>query len=107
MIPILAIDALPDPNSFASIGWIVVTIGAVLAIVYYAVAIWTMTRPQPPLHDQFEQIRTEARDGRAKLHKHLESAQAHIEKTIATMQTDIRDHDRKIVALETKVWGGN
>ena len=119
--PLLAAD-LPDPNSYAAIGWvIVILLGLAVAVASVAGAISTIrynNRPQPSINDQLanvqaglnnqlELMRREAKEGRAKIHNHVDQVKHEIRETIAAIETDVRDHDRKIVALETKIWGSN
>jgi len=113
---------LPDPNHYASIGWvIVILLGLAVAVASVASAVSTIrynNRPQPSFNDQLSNVqaglnnqldlmRREAKEGRAKIHNHVDQVKHEIRDSLAAIETDLRDHDRKIVALETKIWGNN
>ena len=116
----IAQSNLPDPNSSTSIGWVVVILlGLATAGATIASAVSTIrynNRPVPSIDSQFdtmrqeaasqfEIMRREAKEGRAKIHNHIDAIKNELQASIKTVEADVRDHDRKIVALETKVWG--
>lgn len=55
LAPILAQQTPTDPQSYQAVGWIIVSIGAILGIAHYGVQIWRALFPakHPPDHEVY------------------------------------------------------
>lgn len=54
LYPVLAeVPSLPAPDSFQSIGWLLVCLGALVAIANQALKLIDRNKPTPPLHQEY------------------------------------------------------
>lgn len=98
---------LPDPNSYSAVGWVTFILVLIIWGINQVMDLTAKFKPQPPLNDQFEAVRVEAREGRAKIHTHIREAKDEIKETFKALEARQLDHAERIVALETEVWRKN
>ena len=110
---------MPDPNSPLAIGWLLMTLAAVLFAVERAVALWKNLRAEPPYHQQFasttetQRIDRENASARSQIYRRLDEIDASIARlnertqttneTVAHIATELREVGKDVSAALAKL----
>lgn len=83
---------LPDPESYQSVGWIVVGLSSVAVAVYYVLEIWRMLFPkeQPPAHETYA-TKAELKELEADTEEEIKRVEDRFEEWIEGTQENHRD----------------
>jgi hypothetical protein len=99
-------QTLPDPNHFASIGWVAVTIVAILGGVYVAVCLWEKIQSRPSggevrseTHEKFA-TKPEVAAVKAELNKRIDDVDEDLQ---AQKKSIVENGEKRKTSIEGKV----